>query len=151
MVALLRALTSPGLGCGCERAAGSSLQLGRQIRCIFAKIDAFVSISIENKSTQLGCTYFKRRYRAYKYGSWQTEYMHEAFETNNWYNDISTRDRSREGAEEAIDLSRRFQNPNKIVSALGTPPRPALWGGCECGLRQDAVPCSRRSAKIGHH
>ena len=37
--------------------------------------------------------------------------MHEAFETNNWYNDISTRDRSREGAEEAIDLSRRFQKP----------------------------------------
>ena len=31
--------------------------------------------------------------------------MHEAFETNNWYNDISTRDKSREGAEEAIDLS----------------------------------------------
>ena len=37
--------------------------------------------------------------------------MHEAFETNNWYNDISTRDRSREGAEEAIDLSRGFQKP----------------------------------------
>ena len=31
--------------------------------------------------------------------------MHEAFETNNWYNDISTRDRSREGAEEG---SNRF-------------------------------------------
>ena len=38
--------------------------------------------------------------------------MHEAFETNNWYNDISTRDRSREGAEEAIDLSEGFKNPN---------------------------------------
>ena len=25
---------------------------------------------------------------------------------HNWYNDISTRDRSREGAEEAIDLSK---------------------------------------------
>ena len=37
--------------------------------------------------------------------------MHEAFETNNWYNDISTRDRSREGAEEAIDLSQGFQKP----------------------------------------
>ena len=36
-------------------------------------------------------------------GDWQTKY--EAFETNDWYNDISTRDRSREGAEEAIDLS----------------------------------------------
>ena len=33
-------------------------------------------------------------------------------ETNNWHNDISTRDRSREGAEKAIDLSARFKNPN---------------------------------------
>ena len=36
----------------------------------------------------------------------------EAFETNNWYDDIFTRDRSPEGAEEAIDLSRGFKNPN---------------------------------------
>ena len=41
--------------------------------------------------------------------------MHEV-ETNNWYNDISTRDRSREGAEEAIDLSRRFQKPELKTS-----------------------------------
>ena len=38
----------------------------------------------------------------------------------NWYNDISTLDRSREGAEEAIDLSRGFKNPNfKGESAAG--------------------------------
>ena len=44
-------------------------------------------------------------------GGWQAKHD-EAFETNNWYNDISTRDRSREGAEKAIDLSARFKNPN---------------------------------------
>ena len=40
-------------------------------------------------------------------------------ETNNWYNDISTRDRSREGAEEAIDLSRRFQKPELFKTRAG--------------------------------
>ena len=43
-------------------------------------------------------------------GGWQAKHD-EAFETKNWYNDISTRDKSREGAEEAIDLSRGFQKP----------------------------------------
>ena len=44
-------------------------------------------------------------------GGWEAQAKHdEAFETNNWYNDIFTRDRSPEGAEEAIDLS-RFQKP----------------------------------------
>ena len=43
-------------------------------------------------------------------GGWQAKHD-EAFETNNWYNDIFTRDRSPEGAEEAIDLSLRFQKP----------------------------------------
>ena len=37
-------------------------------------------------------------------GGWQAKHD-EAFETNNWYNDIFTRDRSPECAEEAIDLS----------------------------------------------
>ena len=46
--------------------------------------------------------------------------MHEAFETNNWYNDISTRDKSREGAEEAIDLSEGFKNPNYSNSSGST-------------------------------
>jgi len=66
--------------------------------------------------------------------------MHEAFETNNWYNDISTRDRSREGAEEAKTC---FKNPNihlagcktlASVSALkkGGPGAPAL-GFALCG------------------
>ena len=36
------------------------------------------------------------------------------FETNNWYNDISTRDRSREGAEGAIDLSRKVSKTRII-------------------------------------
>ena len=54
---------------------------------------------------------------------WQTEYMHEAFETNNWYNGISTRDRSREGAEEAIDLSEGFKNPNYFDREVGSHPR----------------------------
>ncbi len=57
------------------------------MRCIFAKIDAFVSISIENKSTQLGCTYFKRDTGSYV-GRAGRQSLHEAFE-NNWYNDIS--------------------------------------------------------------
>ena len=54
---------------------------------------------------------------------WQTS-LHEV-ETNNWYNDIFTRDRSREGAEEAIDLSRRFQKPElfKTISSASPPAR----------------------------
>ena len=61
--------------------------------------------------------------------------MHEAFETNNWYNDISTRDRSREGAEEAIDSSRRFQKPELIpfwhASAPRAPQRERSHAGTE--------------------
>ena len=56
-------------------------------------------------------------------GGWQAKHD-EAFETNNWYDDIFTRDRSPEGAEEAIDLSRGFKNPNSRVSA-GAGPRAA--------------------------
>ena len=67
---------------------------------------------------------------------------------HNWYNDISTRDRSREGAEEAIDLSEGFKNPNYELGPA--PPRArglALWD-----VRgQDAASVRRcRSAKIGH-
>ena len=46
-------------------------------------------------------------------------------ETNNWYNDISTRDRSREGAEEAIDLSEGFKNPNYFDREVGSSSAPA--------------------------
>ena len=78
-------------------------------RCIF------VFDPIENKSKQLVCAFFSQdtAYRSYNMGGAGTvhEEAYEAFTTNNWYNDISTRDKSREGAEEAIDLSRRFQKP----------------------------------------
>ena len=62
---------------------------------------------------------------------WQTS-LHEV-ETNNWYNDISTRDRSREGAEEAIDLSLRFQKPELF--------RPG--GGLELGASSTDVRTGR--------
>ena len=63
---------------------------------------------------------------------WQTS-LHEV-ETNNWYNDISTRDRSREGADEAIELSQVFKNPN-LFEIRDRRPAPALRGPCG----QDAV------------
>ena len=66
--------------------------------------------------------------------------MHEAFETNNWYNDISTRDRSREGAEEAIDLSEGFKNPN----FMRVPPVRARSGSTRAQKRS---PCRSRCAK----
>ena len=63
-------------------------------------------------------------------GGWQAKHD-EAFETNNWYNDISTRDRSREGAEEAIDLSRKFQKPELKTRPPGAGARgPAQLGAC---------------------
>ena len=67
--------------------------------------------------------------------------MHEAFETNV---DISTRDRSREGAEEAIDLSRRFQKPE-----LKTRPPGRAGARAAVGRGGDKTwsPCSGRSAK----
>ena len=60
-------------------------------------------------------------------GGWQAKHD-EAFETNNWYDDIFTRDRSPEGAEEAIDLSRGFKNPNFKGAAAGPRPQQAHAG-----------------------
>ena len=56
--------------------------------------------------------------------------MHEAFETNNWYNDISTRDRSREGADEAMELSQGFKTPNYYIVGFHLAPGPPHWGPC---------------------
>ena len=68
--------------------------------------------------------------------------MHEAFETNNWYNDISTRDRSREGAEEAIDSSRRFQKPEFQVRVRGR-----ARSGRGARAQKRSKPCRSRCAK----
>ena len=114
-------------------AAGAERGLQAPASNLAGKYDAYLQKSMHFCFTQLGCTYFKRRYRRiYKWEQangrgWQTS-LHEV-ETNNWYNDISTRDRSREGAEEAIDLSLRFQKPE-----LKTRPRPPGRAGARAAL-----------------
>ena len=65
-------------------------------------------------------------------GGWQHD---EAFETNNWYDDIFTRDRSPEGAEEAIDLSRGFKNPNFKVHMPPSAPAAGESHRAQSGLR----------------
>ena len=68
--------------------------------------------------------------------------MHEAFETNHYYNDISTHDRSREGADEAIELSQVFKNPN-LFEIRDRRPAPALRGPGD----RTRSPCRSRNAK----
>ena len=81
---------------------------------ICKKLCIFVSIQLKTSPHSLFAPFLAKIPRT-AHTTWGAGTVHEeayeAFETNNWYNSVSTRDRSREGAEEAIDLSRRFQKP----------------------------------------
>ena len=116
---------------------------------ICKKLCIFVSIQLKTSPHSLFAPFLaKIPLPLIQHGELADKMCTRRFETKNWYNDISTRDRSREGAEEAIDLSEGFKNPNYELGPA--PPRArglALWD-----VRgQDAASVRRcRSAKIGH-